>query len=251
MNKVKTEPNDPYKLDTIGEIVALTKKNSRFIEAVLNIDSNYKRENNINFGPKGKYSGSTSYWFNKMILDSGNYSEYLKEVVAAIDRSNSTHLEASLDGRKEVTKRILEKFDTLDALKEGLKKEFVPSDKEHLISIISLPIESKKKNTKKRINLSYASKFCSYASQQLLGEDLYPRYDNVVANNLYKYVNTYLLNKKVKKGQYKYKGNGHVEAMNIYEEYSKIIVEILNAASTKKPFLGKNEFDHIVWYCNK
>ncbi|MCU9935964.1 hypothetical protein ONA24_07375 [Mycoplasmopsis cynos] len=40
-------------------------------------------------------------------------------------------------------------------------------------------------NSKRRFNLSFASKFCAYASKRILGEVKYLKYNNIVSNNLF------------------------------------------------------------------
>lgn len=115
--------NDPYIMDMVTgfDIAALTRKNSKFIKAVLKLDSNYKKEqqavppddrfdlNAHASNSNGLYCGSAKFWFNEMTNNDSYYSykECVLGAVIAIDRSNSTHLETTEDGRKKMATPIL------------------------------------------------------------------------------------------------------------------------------------------------
>ncbi len=106
--------SNPYVMDKLvdyNNMAALTRKNADFIEAVIRLDSNYKRESenkepdkdfdlkDHSSNAEGLYCGSTKYWFEKMKNDSSKYQECIWGAVVSIDRSNSTHLETTSDGR--------------------------------------------------------------------------------------------------------------------------------------------------------
>ena len=105
-----------------------------------------------------------------------------------------------------------------------------------------------------RFNISFASKFCAYASKFLNCEIEYSKYDNVVSAALPKYVEIYL-NEKVKLSEYKISYNND-DSMNtklkrilyIYKKYSIVISKILETIKQDGIEITKEEFDHIVWY---
>jgi hypothetical protein len=270
---------NPYELDvitggTINKLTALTEKNSDFIEAVVKLDSNYKKEAGSyppdqGFDPEtmaddanGLYHGSSSYWFN-MMRESHTDEDFKKAVlgaVIAIDASNSTHLSSGQDGRKEMGKRICDSchFD-LDTLKALLNRPFDPKDQSHLINRLNEPILAIK--TKKdgsatyRFNISFVSKFCSYASSYFGTQFEYPKYDNVVSDWLGRYALAYL-GKRTPEAFFKMpNGNLNKDKKEIesqiyrrYWDFIKEILEKVNIGPKEKPF---ERFDHIVWYANK
>lgn len=261
-----------YMLDYIkGKpgIAALTKKNADFIEGALIIDSNYRREQfkeapNKKFNVKdyskkagGLYCGSTGYWFTELINERRSYDECVWGAVIAIDRSNSTHLETTENGRELMHQRIVNACGDKDSLIKALKQGFDPSDYSHLFAKMLAPdgdpkLLSMKKNAV-MFYPSFASKFCSEASHWLLGEWLYSKYDSVVAENLPAYYEIYM-GKKVKKGTYKPKTTGNEKKdfenrLEVYEQYCKDIEEILDELKNSYgTILNKNEIDHIIWY---
>ncbi|WP_322962702.1 hypothetical protein RRG39_01785 [Mycoplasmopsis cynos] len=102
--------------------------------------------------------------------------------IISIDRSNSTHLEAINGIRLKIFKRIISLALTIKDLKK--KIEDTNLNKDHLLFKIADAIMDEN-NSKRRFNLSFASKFCAYASKRISGEVKYPKYDNIVSNNLF------------------------------------------------------------------
>ncbi len=251
----------PYILDYLCEdnsITALTLKNSEFIEAVVGLDSNYSRESK-DTPPDNKYGGSTFYWFNKM-QNGSNFKECLSEFISAIDRSNSTHLEASNDGEKSgrqiVLDRILARCQNVDDLKHALENKIV--DENHLIGVLCASMAAKRGE---RYNLSFATKLCSYAAEYFKLSVQYPKYDNVVASNLPKYTmyylnedenaNTYLINDAEKR---RCKGDRAANLklrLDKYNHYRKSLDSIKAKLCANNIDLSLSEIDHIIWYCNK
>ena len=267
------ENKDPYKMDMAEaengytEVTALTKKNSKFIEAVVALDSNYGSDDMLlvpdyGFNPirdissSKKECGSTRYWFtfmkNNHTEEEDKHSVY--GAVIAIDRTNSTHLESAVEGRKKMADIILSRCPNYEALLDALRDDFnpdFPESEHHLLYLMSKPIDGKRSETK-RCNLSFATKFLAYAAQYLLEDFIYSKYDSVVSEKLPDYSYVYLGEQKNKNY---YKANGasktFEEKMKIYAKYSTDIQRILDKPDVKKAGINRNTFDHIVWYCNK
>lgn len=261
---------DPYVLDyAIGcglKIPALSRKNASFIEAVVGLDSNYNRDADIDAKPddgfdpfknvsssNGKYCGSSAYWFHKM-ENGGDFEECLLGAIISIDRTNSTHLESAVNGRTAIKDIIMSVCKNVSDLKAELNKDFNNNPKQHLIGLMSDEMAAKKSGTK-RSNLSFASKFCSYASIYLKTELEYSKYDNVVASHLGDYIKLYMKDTSTKLNEYKYdsirKNNskdGLQYTVNIYVRYFQLIGNIIDVLKEKGIKIDRNEFDHIVWY---
>jgi len=268
---IKKFPSDPYKMDMIegNNIAALTEKNARFIEAVVSLDSNYRRESMIvepDYGfdidlhstdSKGKYCGSTKYWFNRMENNPNEYKLCIQGAVISIDRSNSTHLETTKKGRKLMAERIIKKCPNIDALRNELEVTFTAENENHLIAYMINPnVEPSLKSIKDNNDmfyLSFASKFCSYAAEWLETERQYSKYDDVVAMGLPGYIMAYL-GKKVGKMRFKV-NNGFLTSaekyrnrLKTYEDYCYAIDSILETLANDGISITKNELDHIIWY---
>ena len=247
------------------KVPALTRKNADFIEAVVGLDSNYNRDADIDSAPDdgfdpfvnvsssgGKYCGSSAYWFHKM-ENGGNFEECLLGAIISIDRTNSTHLESAIDGRLKIKNIIMNACNNVDDLKRELNKDFHINPKEHLIGLMSEEMDAKKKN--KRSNLSFASKFCAYASICLGTKLEYSKYDNVVASHLGDYLRLYLNDRITKAKEYKYDStkknksdDGLQYTVDIYIRYYELIGNIISKAKQNNVQIDRNEFDHIVWY---
>ncbi len=267
----------PYVLDRAIrgdiDIPALTRKNADFIEAILRLDSNYKKDVDVDSTPgdkfnpfgykennktksKSEYCGSTAYWFNKM-NNGGDFKECLLGAIISIDRVNSTHLESTKDGRNKIKEIIIDKCHSVKGLKKELNKDFRIDFEHHLIGLMSVELAAAGKETL-RSNLSFASKFCAYASLYLGTKIEYSKYDNVVATHLKNYIKVYLNDKSIRVHQYKYDSyrkknseDGLEYTSNIYCKYYKIIGDIIDLLKSKGVLMDRNEFDSIVWYCNK
>lgn len=121
--------------------------------------------------------------------------------------------------------------------------------------ILSITRETVKAKEENRKNLSFATKFCSYASLYLSVGTQYPKYDDIVSRALPMYAQIYLGNDKLKIGDFKVntdkeKGCSDEEKLqnrlNIYKKYSDIIKEIIATITDEK--ITIDELDHIVWY---
>lgn len=258
-NNIEMEKEESEKYDFVfipdsekkvnRKLVELSKRNVAIVEAMIRNDSAYNKSADINKGPSktysGKnYSGSTGYWMTELkkylakekTQNKNKYEEIIKNAVIAVDRDNRTHLNSDNVGREEISKRIIA-FQP-DELKEYLKDPVKTDFK--LIKKIS----EKTQATKGRENISFASKFCHYASFYLFEgkpeQDNYSIYDNVLLKILPDYIKYYDLNEKLEKKD--------------YENYWKIIVKIRESAAKKakqnKP-ISRNGFDHLLWYYYK
>ncbi len=264
---------NPYKLDILKdgefEIPALTRKNADFIEAIVHLDSNYGRDldsnskpdenfdvNNYYLNSNGLFCGSTAFWINAMKNGERGYEECLLGAIIAIDRTNSTRLESVEDGRERMRDIVLKKCPDTNALKRELRKDFNKNPEDHLIGLLSCELPAKNKSGN-RSNLSFASKFCAYASQYLECGKEYSKYDNVVASRLDEYI-SYYLKKSVKVSEIKYNSQKKKKykkdeeklkyVLSVYREYSSYIREIVDSLEFD---MSLEEMDHIIWYACK
>lgn len=261
----------PYVLDYIAGITdklpALTRKNADFIEAVVHLDSNYAKDLEINppsdrYDPelnaessKGKYCGSTAYWFNEMKKTNCNFRKCVLGAVIAIDSTNSTHLESSESGRKLMRDVICKNCNGWQELVEMLNVPFEPKNHKHIISLLTAKTTAKKDGGP-RYNISFATKFCAYAAIFLNSKIKYSKYDNIVSNALPSYQKVYL-NETKKTCEYeicecqtrKLDDDGKYQyRLDVYEKYGNTISKILRKLSLEGIHLSLEEFDHIVWY---
>lgn len=264
---MKIEVKGVYELDLIKgtNVPTLTEKNSQFIEAILKLDSNYKKENGIvpdkhfslNLVNKNKkktyFAGSSGFWFNEMKNKQSiyTYKQCVLGTVISIDRTNSTHLEIAKNGRKMLVKRIISRYPNVNKLMKALKEDFKASNKHHLISVLTeggLPLI--KKTCCNLFPISFVSKFCSCASIALLGEDLYSKYDKVVSNVLPRYIYHYFSRSeqqtKYKIKSYKEYNKKKEEGLIVYQLYNEVIGDFV-----RDKHLTRSQIDHILWYCSK
>lgn len=222
-------------ISDVPDLVELSIENVAIVEAMIQNDSAYIKSENKEAVPTRKkdgsvkYGGSTAYWMTQLkdFLEQNSqaqftYEEILSKAVEAVDRENSTHLNADKTGRKEITNRIL----NIKNLENKLKNANLD-----LIETISAKTSAK---TRARVNLSFASKFCHYACfylfEGLPEQDNYSIYDNVIKKVLQKYVNYYHL---------------PTRDLDNYREYQETIDEII---AQSKSHISRNGFDHLLWY---
>lgn len=248
MNKICEELNmaKQYMLETIEgtKLVALTKDNVARVEAMIQNDAAYLNTCDRNFGPdKNGNGGSTAYWMCQLknyITNKEQNIEHYKAIIAnavsAVDRENSTHLNADANkrmgyngGREEVTNRICEI--PVQKLIEYLKDP--QGTKYELVNKIA---EKTRAPKRPRENKSFASKFCHYACFYLfeneLEQDNYSIYDSILKKALPCYAKHYkiLLDKN---------------DLEDYVTYSQIIDKILQKTGNQ---ISRNGFDHLLWY---
>lgn len=229
-------------------LYALTIENVARVEAIIGIDSNYKKSGNPSEKPTRNYKGSTAYWMEELKLAlEKNISDASLELtiysaVCAVDRDNSTHLAADKklfhpygDGRGEMTNRLLK-----------ISANIIQSLQSRDFKIIDL-LSQKTDNGKGRENYSFATKFCHYACINWFKDtpeaDNYSIYDDVLARTLTKYANTYEIHKTLNNGK-KYKKSDFHD----YQKYSDVIDELRIKYGEN---ISRNGFDHLLWYANK
>ena len=250
--------DNPYELDRLvfdEHYPALTRKNADFIEAVVGLDSNYSKDSLI-VEPKGKYIGSIKYWFNQM-KSGGDFAHSVLMAITAIDSTNSTHLEASKDGRKILCDRITSACSNCQELEDMLKADFESDDTKHILSILTERIDDK--SGRVRYNLSFASKFCSYGALFLGLSTEYSKYDRIVSENLPIYAKCYLGKKYpasyfiIDSQQIKELSDEEklLYRLKIYREYSDTIKEIIDVLQKDGICINREELDHIIWYGRK
>ena len=220
------------------KMAKLTRENVAKAEAMIHNDSAYIRSSDISAAPTQKYGGSTAYWMTQLkgVLVDGidnksySYEEIIKGAVEAVDRENSTHLNADKCGRQEITERICS-FDRAELIK-CLKN---PDYKDMLLIREISRVTSAKKRA--RTNLSFASKFCHYACFYLFEgtefQDNYSIYDSILKTVLVWYLDYYSLN--------------HFDLEN-YKEYREAVDSVIFAS---RGGISRNGFDHLLWYFHK
>ena len=230
LKQVETEMFD---LIPETKLVELSRRNIAKVEAIIRNDSAYIKSSDKD------HQGSTAYHMVRLkdILVGGesvegSYKQVIYEAVLAVDRDNSTHLNADNVGRTEMTDRLCNI--SKERLIEYLKR---PKDtKYHLIELLSAPTHPKDAKHKPRSNLSFASKFCHYACFYLFegeeAQDNYSIFDNVVRKALPRYCEHY-----------------HVAKLrfhdNDYAKYQETIDAIIKASGGH---VSRNGLDHLLWY---
>ncbi len=237
MNLIQEEEirSKEFDIETVNGLVKLTPRNVAIAEAMIRTDSKYAKTWNPEEGPSNNYPGSTAFWMTELknyLFDRSEYSkkDILREGIAAIDRENSTHLNADRIGRTIVLDRLM-------GLTNNELIRCLRHPKETGYRLIKLIAEKTTEEKGGRTNLSFASKFCHYACFFLfVGEkeqDNYSIYDNVVRKALPKYLKAYEL------PNYN---------LSFYEEYQAAIDAI---RAHDQYSISRNGFDHLIWYSSK
>ncbi len=225
-------------------LVKLTRENVAIVEAMIRNDSAYIHSTDVDAKPilnkKGgiKYGGSSAYWMTQLkeflegkALPSYSYKEIIQGAVKAVDRENSTHLNADNCGREEVSARIID-FDCAELLKCLQDPDY---ENMKLIRVIS---DRTSAEIKARKNLSFASKFCHYACFYIYEgtkyQDNYSIYDKIMKTVLPLYLKYYKIN-----------NNYDLED---YSCYRKAVDAIREASGIE---ISRNGFDHLLWYYHK
>lgn len=230
----------PYKNVTLAR---LTRENVAIVEAMIRNDSAYIHSSDINAGPvykrnnDVKYGGSTAYWMTQLkfffenIPTNHSYNEIIKGAVEAVDRENSTHLNADKVGRYEITKRIQEfdRTELIECLRNPDYKDML------LIREISRVTSAEHKA---RCNISFASKFCHYACFYIFEgtehQDNYSICDSILKAVLPMYLDYYKIDQKY--------------CLDDYRQYRMAVDRIREASDIK---ISRNGFDHLLWYYHK
>ena len=225
------------------DLVVLSSDNVAIVEAMIQNDSAYLKSSDKTAVPTSKYGGSTAYWMTKLktavqtdqLMSEEDYACILIGAIAAVDRENSTHLNADGVGREEIVNR-LRKIDKRDLVYYLKKPEETNLRLFSLIAEQTHPKgESPKGNAyKPRTNVSFASKFCHYACFYLFEgdpeQDNFSIYDDVLKKALPRYIKHYGVQKR---------------DINDYWEYRKTVDEIIEKSGAG---ISRNGFDHLLWY---
>lgn len=254
-------------------LVAITQRNVAIVEAMIRNDSAYIRSNQANSSiqykrgkvhstkptwkervaedaPNIKYGGSTAFWMDKLknylLFNNGDplysYEDVMYYTVSAIDRENSTHLNADGVGREEITERLLS-IDKADLI-VFLKTPNISTDSYKLISIISNTTNPTQADYKPRTNYSFATKFCHYACFYLFDgapeQDNFSIFDNVLEKALLKYIKKYQLDYSVAN-------------FKKYDKYLEAIEAVICESEQKGhgDKVSRNGLDHLLWYYYK
>ncbi len=250
------ETKNPYVLDRTKykNEVALTRKNADFIEAVVGLDSNYRVDGNTS------NEESAAYCFERMKKHSEEYDKLLELSIERIDRTNSTHLESTIDGRKRMFEIIKHNCPTPKDLKRAVCINPSKTDYDNLFYKLCVTMDNHKGD--KANNLSFASKFISYARKFLIDDTSFSKYDSVVSRKLSVYENIYvdrsikIVNSKFLNKPSKRRDLNDLEKQNYtyhkYIEYAEAIDSILTCLKKDNGIIiDKEEFDHIIWYSSK
>lgn len=248
---------NPYVLDVIKgneDVVALTRKNADFIEAVVGLDSNYKTDSD------SENPNATAYWFKQMKDKPEFYKSALKECIIKIDSANSTHLESTVNGRGEMFKIISEHCETIENFKNAINVNPSSGSCDNLFFKLCKTMENHK--GQKANNISFASKFISYARKYLNKDLSFSKYDSVVSKKLSLYEHIYvdstkrIVARKYQNDPGERKVKSDLERQKYtydkYVSYMEAIERILKCLEEDNGIMiNKEEFDHIVWYSSK
>ena len=222
------------------EIAELTSRNVHIAEAMIMQDSRYSKSAYVN------NMESTAHWMNKLkgiLCDNKEVTdEYYKTViikaVEAVDKDNTTHLNADKVGRKQISDRLC------NIPKEDLK-EFLANPEGTGYKLIEIISKETTGTNKPRRNISFASKFCHYAAFYLFDgqeqQDNFSIYDEVLRKAIKKYIEFY----NIKADLSSITGEKKVEGYIAYQNAVDAVIE--NA----KNQISRNGFDHLVWYYYK
>lgn len=225
-------------------IAKLTTNNVAIVEAMIRNDSAYLKSTDIMAAPKFNkrnkmvYGGSSAYWMTQLknVLMENKKVDYTYEylirgAVEAVDRENSTHLNADNCGREEIIGRIC-MFDRAEFIKCLMDPEY---EDMKLVYEIARVTSAK---YRARTNLSFASKFCHYACFYIFEnteyQDNYSIYDSILRSVLPMYLKYFDITE-------------HYD-LTEYRQYRSAVDMIRSAAGVE---ISRNGFDHLLWYYHK
>ncbi len=230
------------------KLAKLTRDNVAIAEAMMSYDPVYKLSIDAKAGPikndKGeiKFNGSRAYWMTKLkeyFVDPKNpnnckFEEIIKWAVEAVDRENSTHLNADGCGRNEITQRII-----------NFEKELYQNLEDPEKYDFKLVNEIAKKTitgNRSRTNLSFASKFCHYACFYIFEgtdkQDNYPIYDSILKKVLPYYLDFF-------KNEEKYN-------FDCYKVYYDAIDKLIDKLKEETGIdISRNGLDHLLWFYHR
>lgn len=220
----------------------LTSKNAELIQAILRIDSSYRKTFDV-------YDSDSAWsYIRKNENKIEKNKNILEEICRRIDRENSTHLAVS--GLKKGDNKGITLTAEKIAKEENLIERLKTGDPE-LVKTISGFVQG-------RNNFSFASKFCAYMCRFLFSgkpeADNYAIYDGVLADVLPYYAFMYgnkdkgLLLTKNNKSTIEKKFKQEKD----YEGYRTLIDEIRDGVKNEKGCeISREELDSMLWYYYK
>ena len=226
-------------------MVTITQDNVAIAEAMIRNDSDYIHMSDSSFGKSAAcYLSELREIYEtekRGEKTTQNVKAIIKNAVIALDNENSTHLNSDGVGRDEIPERIYKVY-TEGRLFDLLKN---PGQEYELFHIIEKKTHPKEKNKRARINTSFASKFCHYASffvfEGRAEQDNYSIWDSILINMLPLYLDYYKIDSK------EFKPNN-----KDYAKYQDIIKTILDKAEKESGTrISRNGFDHLIWYYYK
>ena len=244
MNKITRELklSQKYALEEDEHgLIKLTQDNVAHVEAMIRYNSSYRKafDKNDEDSSAHHFVSLKEVLIGKKKVSDTEYREIVHNVVRAIDRENSTHLNSDGNGIDTITDRICgikRKGDLVRYLKNPKGTDY------KLLRSLETKTRPKGKSQKgnKRVgrrNTSFASKFCHYACYYLfedeMEQDNYSIYDSVIKKALPRYMDAYGMSK---------------QDLTDYVNYQRVIDEII---SKSKSGISRNGFDHLIWYCYK
>lgn len=222
---------NPYKFDLDKNgLPIFSKKNTLFMQAIIDNDSNYSNDREESFSKQFSY-------FPKDL-------DELEKAIKLIDKENSTHI--YVNGWFDKLKSYLDEYGI-----ENLGND-VESGNQEIVNTISTIGGSN--------HFSFATKFCAYCNRSCFQKDDYSIYDSVLEEILPYYAFVYL-GKKDEKGEKLWyinknsKESSRVRKLyyNKYKDYHKLIGDIIESAKiiNDNQDLTRKDFDNILWYYYK
>lgn len=225
-------------------VLMLSQHNAQFINAIVKIDSNYRKSFDIND------ESSAAFYIHHHSQDFVCNEHVIFEICKRIDKENSTHLYVSGNqpGDNQGAELVASGLSVMNDLPERLRN----GDCQLVCDISSLvPGQNK---------FSFATKFCANMCENLFdGEiaDNYARYDQYVAKILPYYAWKFMVRDEVYVSIGRTHYNSTIESVfkdtRNYQGYKTLIDEIrvLAAREYKTTPLTRAEFDTLVWYYYK
>lgn len=215
------------------EIPKLTKRNVALNEAFINNDSDY-------FVQELDVKGTSIYYFNiiKSLLNKKrvNKKEYRNAIlgaVKAVDKENSTHLNADNIGWKTITDRICK-------IKRPALVKYLKYPKETDYKLFRIIAKRTHEGKGGRVNPSFASKFCHYACINMFYntkfDDNYSIWDLLVR----KYTPYYAAYYGIESPKF-----FNYNKPEDFIEYQEIIDKIIKKSKSN---ISRYAFDHLLWY---
>lgn len=210
-------------MDRYG-MLSLTEKNVKLIGSMLLVDSRYRD------AFRG-VEGSAQQLFKTYGITQERYS--VTEIVVTLNEENATHLPVG-DGIRLTVDTICKIDDLEGRLKSG---------DAGLVDEIARAVPG-------RYNASFASKYCTFASQYVLDKDNFVIYDSVIADVIPYYAYYYLQENYLRRTRSVWPEK--IKSQDGYDDYRKLIKRIIAAAKEDTGYdLSCAEFDSTLWYYYK